>query len=158
MSSPLESPEFEHLFVGDTRDDDPHVIDSLVQEVDAPATPVVEAIAPAPLITPPKKQRLLTGTFVFDANTTSPIQIVPQDPKRMHLRLDGISFAATPGANDFLAISDDQGKVNTPFTAAWRLRSGKSHTIDDYTGAVYVMPGSGIATNSFELTWLSVTE
>jgi hypothetical protein len=158
MSSPLESPEYGTLYVGDTHDDDAHVIDSLDIEVDAPATPVIEPISPAPLEPLRRNNRLLTGTLTFDANSISPVQILPADPNRKQIRLDGLSFAATPGATDYLAISDDQGKVNTPFTSAWRLRSGKSHTIDNYNGALYVMPGAGVATNAFELTWLSVTE
>lgn len=158
MSSPLESPEYGTLYVGDTHDDDAKVIDSLDIEVDAPATPVVESIPPQPLERNKRNMRLLTGTLTFDINSIAPVQILPADLKRKEIRLDGLSFNATPGATDYLAISDDQGKVNTPFTAAWRLRSGKTHTIEDYTGPIYVMPGAGIATNSFELTWLAVTE
>jgi hypothetical protein len=158
MSSPLETSTFETLFVGDTSDDDAHVIDSLVQEVDSPPTPIIEAIAPSALETPKKIGRLLTGAIVFDVNVTAPVQIAPADANRKEIRFDGLSFNATPGQTDFIAISDDIGKVNTPFTSAWRLRSGKSHTIDDYTGAIYAFPGAGIATNSFEVTWVSVTE
>ena len=157
MSSPLETPAFENLFVGDTRDDDAHVIDSLDIEVDAPATPVMEAIAPAALETPKKPTRLLTGTFTFDVNATAPVQLLPADPNRTQLHIDGTSFAATPGLNDFIAISDDLGKINSPFTAAWRLRSGKSRAMDNHTGAIYAFPGTGIATNNFEVTWVSVT-
>lgn len=158
MSSPLESPEFGDRYFGDTHDDDAKVIDSLDIEVDVPATPVVEAITPQPLERNKRNNRLLTGTLTFDANSIAPVQIVPADPNRKEIRLDGLSFNATPGATDYLAISDDQGKVNTPFTAAWRLRSGKTHTIENYNGPLYVMPGAGIATNNFELTWLAVTE
>jgi len=157
MSSPLETPAFGNLFVGDTRDDDGPVIDSLVKEVDTPPDPVIEAIDSAPYVDIVRPGRLLTGTFVLDANTVSPVQILPFDPKRKELRLEGFSFAAVPGANDYVQIADENGKSVTT-SAAWHLRHGKSHTLDNYTGPIFVFPASGIATNSFELTWVSVTE
>lgn len=160
MSSPLESPEFGHNYFGDVHDDDAHVIDTLTLEVDTPPTPVIEKIDPAPLETPKRYTRLLTGVYTLSNNDITagvPIQILPADPNRLQLRIDGFSLAVTPGNNDYVQISDENGKAQSS-SGHWRLRHNKTHTMDAHNGAVYVYPGSGIATNNFEITWLSVTE
>lgn len=157
MSSPLESPEFGGLYLGNTHDDDGQVIDSLVQEVDTPATPVTEPIRPATLIQPKRTTRILSGTLIFDNTQVanySPIQILPADANRLQFNLKGFSYAATPGAADFVFIADENGKMNT--SSSGRFRSGGILALDEHTGALWAYPNSGI-TGLFELTWWATT-
>ena len=158
MSSPLETPEFGTLYVGDTRDDDGQVIDSLVQEVDSPATPVVQPIAPTPLVRTKRTTRLLSGTIIFDnlniANI-GPIQILPADAKRLEWTIKGFSLVAAPTVTDFVFIADENGKLNT--SSSGRLRSGQHINMDDHTGALWVLPNAAI-TGLFEVTYWATTE
>lgn len=163
MSAPLESSEFANLYVGDTRDDDGPVIDSLVQEVDRPAEPQIQSIPAVPLFDYVKPTRALTGTAILNsasliANGGGPIQIVPADLKRTHLHIAGYSSAATPGANDYAFLADESGKTQFA-SSAYRLRHNVGRTFDDYTGPIYVYPGPNISdTNAFEVSWLAVTK
>jgi hypothetical protein len=157
MSSPLESPEFGGLYLGNTHDDDGQVIDSLVQEVDSPATPVTEPIRPAALIQPKRTTRILSGTLIFD-NTQianyAPIQILPADFNRQQFNIKGFSYVAAPTITDFVFIVDENGKVNT--SSAGRLRSGQSIALDEHTGSLWVYPNPTI-TGLFEITYWSTT-
>lgn len=153
----MESPEFQTLYVGDSKDDDGKVIDSLVQEVDRPAEPQVEAIHPAPLERPKPLSRMFSGTLVFDQSYTNPIQIATPDKNRLHFRIDGYSYAATPGQKDYVLLADENGKTQAGSSSmATRLRHGKGYTLDDCTGAIWVLPGP-ITTDNFEITWVTVT-
>lgn len=157
MSSPLESPGFGTLFVGDTKDDDAQIIDALVQEVDTPAIPVQEPINPVPLVRPKDYARLLAGAIVLDSSYLTPIQIVPSDKNRIELRIDVFSFAAVPGQNDYIFLGDENGKPGT--TSSWRLRpgaTGKSHTFAYYTGALWVLPNPAI-TAAIEISFVATT-
>ena len=157
MSSPLVSPEFANLYVGDTKDDDGQVIDSLVQEVDAPATPVTEAIDQSPLLAPIKYGRLLTGAVVLNSTDyVTPTMVLPPDENRIHLRIDGYSLAAAPAAKDYASFSDENGKAQS-VSGGTRLRHGKGYTLDDYTGALWVMPDP-ITSDNFEITWEAITK
>lgn len=157
MSSPLESPEFGTLYVGDTKDDDGPVIDSLVQEVDRPATPVIEKID-TPLIKTKRTTRVLSGTFVFD-NTQianySPMQILPADAKRLEWSIKGFSYVAEPTITDYVYLADENGKMGS--SSAGRLRSGDKLNLDDHTGALWMLPNPGI-TGLFEVTYWATTE
>lgn len=156
MSAPLESAEFKNLYVGDPRDDDGQVIDSLVQEVDAPAEPIIEAIDQEPLENPKPITRLLSGTLIVtSADFLTPTMILPPDNNRIHLLIRAYSLAATPAAKDYVQLADENGKSSAP-QMSYRLRHGTSHVLDDYTGAIFVMPGP-ITTDNVELTWVAVT-
>jgi hypothetical protein len=158
MSSPLVSPEFENLFVGDAHDDDGRVIDSLVQEVDAPATPVVERIAPMPLIEPKRTTRILSGSFNFsftlaNAGGYAPVQILPADANRQDMTIKAYSSATT--LTDFMYIADENGKLGT--SSAGRLRPGSADfDVTEHTGAVWVLPNTAI-TADFEINWWATT-
>lgn len=158
MSAPLESPEFKTLYVGDTKDDDGLVIDSLVQEVDAPAELQTERLNQESLENPKRIGRLMTGTIILSStDTLAPQQILPADANRVHLLVRAYSLAAVPATKDFAFLSDENGKVTGSGTLAYRLRHGTSHALDDYTGAVYVFPGPAIAADNVEITWVAVT-
>lgn len=154
MSAPLESAEFKTLFVGNAHDDDAAVFEKMVEQSDAPAIPVPEPLAIPQLVRPKATGRLFTGSFVVDTSWTSPVQIVPLDPNRMHLRLDGYSTAATPGYNDYVSIADMNG-TSASTNGTYRLRHLRALTLDDHTGAVWVSIGP--ITAAFEITWVAVT-
>lgn len=145
MSSPLESPEFGSLYVGDARDDDGRVLDSLVQSTDAPATPVVESIAPAPLVFPKPITRIFADTeqmYIGDA----PRRLLSEDLKRQTCRVKVYSLndtAANITWRDFVIISDEKGKVSNG-TAGINIvvHHGQSVDLDGHTGALWVIPGS----------------
>ncbi len=155
MSSPLVDPTFGNLYLGDTNDDDGPVIDSLVQEVDAPAVPVVEKINTPSLISPPRTTRILSGFYVWEQTRAnngeySAFMIMPADSIRKQVRIDAVSWAATPGAGDYVWIVDESGKVNT--SGGGRLRHNKGLTFDMHTGAIWAVCNSAL-TGAFELSW-----
>jgi hypothetical protein len=157
MSSPLETPEFGTLYVGNTKDDDGPVIDSLVQEVDTPATPVVQAISPAPLIRTKRNTRLLSGTLIFDNTvvaTYAPIQILPADLQRLEWSIQAFSYAAAPTSGDYVYLADENGKL--PSSSAGRLRNGSILNLDDHNGALWVLPSPGL-TGLFEVSYWATT-
>jgi hypothetical protein len=158
VSSPLVSPEFKSLYVGDTKDDDGTVIDALVQEVDAPATPVTEDISSqTPLETPVKYTRLMSGTLIItSADYLTPTLIVPADAHRKMIWINGFSLAVAPAAKDYVILSDENGKVTPPGTIAMRIRHLQGFSLVEHTGAIWAMPGP-ITTDNFELTWAAVT-
>jgi hypothetical protein len=160
MSSPLETPEFEHLYLGNTADDDGPIVDGMIQTVSAPATPVVEAIHPATLIEPARTTRLLSGTQTFDftaITTYGPIQILPADKNRQDLTIKAYSFSATsPVPNtEFVYIADENGKLGS--SSSGKLRAASSDfDLSEHTGAVYILPGPGLTAN-FEVSWWATT-
>jgi hypothetical protein len=157
MSSPLESPEFENLFVGNASDDDGRVIDSLVQEVDAPATPVIERITPAPLIEPKRTTRLLSGTQTFDNLNppTAPLMILPADANRVDLTIKGFSYVTVPTATDFVFVADSNGNMSS--LSAGQLRSTSADfDLSEHTGPVWVFPSAAL-TGKFEISWWATT-
>jgi hypothetical protein len=161
MSSPLETAEFQNLYVGDTRDDDGQVIDSFLVETDKPATPVTEKISPAPLVSPKRWGRLFTGSYLlqFGANALlSPYQILPADIARKSVTFSILSLAAAPTAYaEYVSISDENGKVIS-LSGGYNLRHGKDPLVlTDYTGPVYVFQGPAITAN-IEISWVAVTE
>lgn len=160
MSSPLDTPGFGDLYVGDPADDDGQVIDSFLVEVDTPPTLPQNTQTVLPLDRPKPFSRFLTGTVVLDNNTIvagTAVMILQPDKNRLSVRLDGYSYATTPGQNDYVSVSDEPTKAQWP-TGGWRMRHGKGHEIDDATNAIWVYPASGIATNNFEVTWVAVTK
>jgi hypothetical protein len=155
MSSPLTTPEFETLYVGDKNDDDGKVIDSFLHETNAPATPVVNAIVPQALERPKPIGRLLTGTLLLDGSyANTPVMLLPADANRVQIRIDGFSTAEVPGYNDYVNLADENGK-STSATFSWHLRHEKGHTLDEFTGAVWVTIGPISA--AFEVSWIAVT-
>jgi hypothetical protein len=154
MSSPLESPEFGKLYVGDTRDDDGPVIDSLVQEVDRPAAPVVESISPAPLIEPPRMTRVLANTEVMYIGD-QPRRLMPADPTRQTCRVRVYSLNDTPAnitRQDYVIVADELGKVSNGVSGICVvIRHNSSADFDGHTGALWVYP-SQLLTAFIEIT------
>jgi|SRR6185436_5914221 len=160
MSSPLETAEFETLYVGNTHDDDGPVLDSLVKSVDAPAELQITAIDATPLIEPVGPNQLIAGTQFFDfanlANIT-PTQILPADTRRKSVTLSLLSTAASPAALvEYVTLADSNGKTRS--SLAYNLRHGKDPLVlDGYTGEIWAYPSASI-TASVELTWVAITE
>lgn len=158
MSSPLESPEYETLYLGDTKDDDGQVIDSLFIETNTPAAPVIEAIAPAPLEEPKPTTRIFGGSFNFEqtrlADYTSPIQILPADANRKDLTIKSYSRAAAPTVTDFVFVADENGKMSANGTGKLRP-SSSDFDLSNHTGAVWIYPGA--ITADFEINWWATT-
>lgn len=162
MSSPLETPEFENLYLGDIHDDDGPVIDLLFVEKDEPADPSKALIPGAVIPThrPEAGTRLFPGTYTLTTKDQGqPVQILPPDKRRVSLRVDGYSLATTPGANDYANVSDENGKVVSG-TMSWRMRHNKgTGQVDDITNAIWVYAGSNVSdANPFEVTWLAVSK
>jgi hypothetical protein len=162
MSSPYPSvdPTFGPLHLGNTADDDGQVIDSLLVEVDAPPAPqdLIGPISPEPLIKPRPVTRLNTGNYTIDT-TWGPVQVVPADPNRLQLRIRGMSNAATPGAGDYILLGYDRGMVGAGNNSAvYKLRNNVSLDLDEHTGEVWVAAQPGLAANTFEISYLTVTE
>jgi hypothetical protein len=157
MSAPLETAEFQNLYVGNPHDDDGQVIDSLVQEVDTPAdvTRVTQPISVRQLDKPAPRGRIITGNIVL-TTTFTPIQVLPADANRKSVTLQALSTAASPTALvEYISIADTSGKVNT--TSALNLRHGKDPmTLNDYTGPVWAVVGPS-STAGIELSWVAVT-
>ena len=155
MSSP-----FEPFGSQDLHDDDGPVIDSFLIETDAPPNPAdaPEPITVVSLPAPPKPGRLLTGSYPFTTATTSPVQILPADAKRRSLILRAFSSAASPSAEvEKLFMADENGKCASSSGSFVLRHNAVPMVLTDYTGAVWVLPGSGL-TAAMELTWVAVTE
>lgn len=169
MSSPLYSPEFKDsdpdtpdgLYVGDTKDDDGPVIDSLFVETDAPATPVVEAVKAVPLIEPTPITRLLTGTEII-ATGGGPYMLLPPDRNRKSLKIALAVPSGTATATDYLNVADNQGAVSYAQqtgagTGVTRIRPfAFDWVFDGHTGAVWIASGLN-QTLPLELSWAAVT-
>lgn len=156
MSAPVSGADTRPLFTGDNTDDDAAVVDSLLIETDAPPTPVIEHIDPAPLVKPTPLTVLRTGTYVMDNTViTQPIKILIGDRYRKSIQLSGWSAAATPGINDYAMFAYDPGLL-TP-GSAFRLRHNQTLPLTGHTGDLYILPGPAVSA-TFEVTYAVVTE
>lgn len=165
MSAPLTTPEFmdadpdtpDALYVGDYKDDDGAVIDSLMIETNAPATPVVQPLKVVPLQEPQRYGRLFTGSILATLDMVSPYRILPADPKRKSIVISAFSTAVDPEAlAEYVTLADENG-VTASTSGAYRLRHGKDPlTLSDYSGAIYILPAPSI-TAGIEISWVAVT-
>jgi hypothetical protein len=65
-------------------------------------------------------------------------------------------YSTTTDSADYVLISDENGKVLG--NSGFNLRPGKDPiNLQDYTGAIYAMPASGIS-GAIELSWIAVTQ
>lgn len=154
MSAPVSGADTRPLDLGDTHDDDGAVIDSFLVEVDAPPTPVIEAIDTAPLHQPKPATVLRTGTHLLNTTWTV-LKLLVADPNRNTFRLRGYSNAAAPTVEDYCMVAFDPG-LCTP-QSAYRLRHNTPLDLDEHTGDVYVLLNPA-ATGTFELTYCAVTK
>lgn len=127
------------LNLGNTADDDPQVLDSLVQSEATPPTPVPERIVTPALPEPKIPTRLLSVRQSVDPLWMSPTLILPADTNRQYLYLTVTSPAAT--ATDGVAVvSEVKGSLAT----LGILTHGRVLPLDGHTGPVWVL-GSGAA-------------
>jgi hypothetical protein len=160
MSAPLESPEFENLFVGNTHDDDGAVIDSFFVETDTAALPVTERIAPAKLIKPKAATRLVaqTLTMYIDSDVQ---RIMSEDLSRSTCRIKVYSLNDTPASitrQDYVIINDERGKVSNGTSGInVVIHHNQSADFDGHTGALYVKT-SPLLTAFIEITGYGIVE
>lgn len=139
------------LNLGNTSDDDPQVLDSLVQSEATPPTPIVEPIVTPVLPEPRIPTRLLSVRQTVDPLWTQPTMILPADTRRKYLH---IRCRATTGgtADDGVVITSELKStgglafLNTANTTGLDL---------PHTGAVYA---TAIGTNPVLVDVWSVTE
>jgi hypothetical protein len=145
----------------DLKDDDPAVIDSLVQETNAPADLKygVEPYHPVPQYKPNPITRLFTATVLLSGGA-DPYQLLPEDVNRITCKLSAYSTNATPANityNDFCLVGDNRGLVsarsNTFLCACHHLQE---RDLYGHTGALWVIPGPGM-TAAIEVTAWAVT-
>lgn len=129
----MSYPAFVPLTLGDTRDDDGEITDSLVETVSAPPTPVVEPIVTPSLPDPIVPTRLLSVGQLVDPAWASPVLLLAEDVRRQHLHLTVTSPAGT--ATDGIVIRSDYG----PTIGSAVLLHGRSLTLDNHTGTLLVM-------------------
>jgi len=126
----------DRLSTGDTADDDPMVLDALVQQEAEPPEPDEQPIEQTqPQAKPRPVTRLLTQTVDIQPGW-NPVLLLPADPDRMELL---IRAEGEDGA--YVLLSDDAGKVQMG-AAAFRLDAGRSWGIGaTHTGPVWASCG-----------------
>lgn len=137
------------LQTGDPFDDDPQVIDSLVNPAGPPKRDELprQETQRAPEV--PKQTRMLTGNATIDA-TWSPVLLLPADPLRLSLQL----WAASDTATDYVRVADDPSKVQS-LSGSALLYSAMQSAAFDHTGPVWVSCPD--ATGPVRVSYLAVT-
>lgn len=159
MSSPLESPEFKNLYLGDIHDDDAQVIQShLTPAPDGPPNTYKEPIPDQTVKLPIVLNRLITGYLLIQPSWTQPQQVLPSDMFRTQLMIKAISTTATDG----ILWSDQSNNLISPDGV---LASGNAARLFPADGWVNLGPYTGaLAASAFGavgavgFTWTSVTE
>jgi hypothetical protein len=142
MSAPLETPEFNNLFVGDINDDDAAVIQSKLEPAaDGPPNVYTEPIPSQAVETaPPVLDRLLGGTQPIDPAWAQPTAVLPRDEFRGMISIRVYSNTATDG----VYFADAPTKLTSPDGVLFpkfgmKLLPADGWTvIGNYTGALYV--------------------
>lgn len=146
----MTDPVFRPLNTGDTQDDDPQVIDSLVEAVSAPPTPVVEPIVTPPLPEPKVPTRLLSVRQRVDPTWSAPTLLLPEDTRREYLYVSVTSAAETAVTTDGVIFRSETGPA-----VGGLLMHGNSLPLDHHTGALLV---SAIGTDPVYVDVWSVTK
>ena len=133
MSIPLPETDNSQLrLAGDYKDDDPQVIDALVNpEANPPAPDELPTVKPPVTEEPKPINRLLTRTEILQPGWP-PQLMMPADPFRESLTIR----VSAQNATDFLAIADDAGKLQTE--AGSFVIFDASTWSDTYTGPLWV--------------------
>jgi hypothetical protein len=159
MSSPLESPEFGHLYLGDTNDDDAQVIQSYFTPApDGPPNVYKEPIPDQTVVVPVVLNRLLPGNQLIDPLWAQPSQILPSDEFRIMLMVKAFSTTATDG----ILIADNPNALISPDGAllpklgARMLPADGWINLGPYTGALAATAFGAAAPVLF--TWIAVTK
>lgn len=158
MSSPLETPEFGNLYLGDINDDDAAVIQSnLTPAPDGPPNVYKEPIHDQSVIRPKTLNRMLPGYLSIDPTWPVPTPILPSDEFRIMLMIKAISSTATDGIsfadNPNSLISPDGTLI--PKIAARILPTDGWVNLGPYTGALAASAFGSAGAVVF--TWVSVT-
>lgn len=135
MSVP--NPEFTPpTLAGNHADDDPQVLDSLVQQAAEPPKPdALPTERPDPIMPePPPVTRLLTGMMNIQKAWNAPTLLLPADPRRKSLRLILSSTTAT----DYVRVSDEQNKVQSVSGSLIVPVYGGGVDLGAHTGPVWV--------------------
>jgi hypothetical protein len=111
MSSPLETPEFGNLYLGDTNDDDPQVIQSYFTPApDGPPNVYTEPIPDQGIINAPVLNRMINGSSLMQPTWAQPTQVLPADEFRIMLMVKALSATATDG----VSIADNPNNLTSP--------------------------------------------
>lgn len=162
MSSPLH-PDFTPAAFSrqDFGDDDSAVLDSLVQETNAPADTkyAIDPVIEVPQFKPVAPTKLFTATVIL-AGGAQPFPLLPEDVNRVTCRVRAFSTNASLAAvtyNDFCLLHSEPGVVSSRMqNFLITLHHDDVLDIDGHTGAVWVIPGPGMS-SSIEVTAWGVT-
>jgi hypothetical protein len=140
------------------KDDDPEVIDSLIQATTAPADIKygIQPEAVIPQFQPVPVTKLFTATTVL-AVGADPYPLLPEDVNRLTCRMTIFSLAVTPAYADYVLIGDNRGATSAR-NQNYLITGHHAQIIDldAHTGQVWVIPGPSIAAN-IEITAYGVT-
>lgn len=141
------------------KDDDPEVIDSLIQATSAPADihEGIVPVIPVPQFKPVPVTRFYATTAVLALGAQA-YKILNEDINRLTCRLRITSTAASPTYADYVLIGDNFG--STSFASQNYLltahHGGGDVSLDGHTGNVFIIPGPSI-TGNIEVTAWGVT-
>lgn len=144
---------FRSLNLGNTADDDPQVLDSLVQQEANPPTPVVEPIVTPSLPEPRIPTRLLSVRQLVDPTWAAPTMVLPADTERKYLTVSVTSPAGTT-TDGVAVVSEVKGSVAT----LGILTHGRTLALDGHTGPVWVLASSVSAAAAVYVDAWSVTK
>jgi hypothetical protein len=135
---------------GDWKDDDAQVIDDLVAQSPNPTEGELDTVVvnKEQFVKRPTPTQNVSGTFVFDANSTgSIIRALPYQPTRRMLYIAVIGATST----EYVSLADDQGKLNS--SAALRIYPSRDLTDTESTGPIWM---SAITASTLTVTWWAV--
>lgn len=159
MSYPFLPAPFE---TQNKKDDDASIIDSLVQETNAPADPhgAIEPVPADTKVKPRSATRLYAQTYqVYIGNP--PILIFPADLNRVNCHVSIYSLNDTPAnitRQDYVIINDEAGKISNGANGINIVaHHNRTVDLDGHTGAVYFTPGP-LLTAFIEVSAYAVSE
>jgi hypothetical protein len=160
MSSPLESPDFKNLYVGDENDDDATITrEYFTPAPDGPPNVYKEPIPDqSVLVNPPILNRLIAGTDTIDPTWTQPTQILPVDEFRIQMMVKVISATLTDG----VTLADNPNNLTAPVAGTFskmgaRITPGDGWVnLGPYTGALCASAAGSAAAVIF--SWMAVTK
>lgn len=142
----MSSPTFVPLNTGDTADDDGQVIDSLLEETNAPPTPLIEPIREPEPVPAKVPGRMLTGNTTIDPSWSGATLLLPSDINRtrLHIRAHGTAVDA------YVRVAGDPGELSM----GGRLYGGDDQPWDGYTGPVLI---DCVGAAPVNVSWWAVT-
>lgn len=124
----MSTPEFRELHLGDTSDDDPQVLDSLVQQQANPVPPIPDVLTSEVVERPKRITRMQSGRLTIQS-TWQPVRVLPPDTFRISL------FIAMDSADptDTVLIADTSDNAMT----GGSIFQANPLPLRDHTGAVW---------------------